>query len=63
VTVAIRVRLLLPTASRWRDGPFGPARWSRSSNPAVEGRATEAAVRAVAQALGPSRDGRVRPAN
>ena len=54
VTVAIRVR---PGASRTAvggryDGPFGPALVVAVQAPAVEGRATEAAVRAVAQALG-----------
>src|SRR6185369_13269764 len=54
VTVAIRVR---PGASRTAvggryDGPFGPALVVAVQAPAVEGRATEAAVRAVARALG-----------
>ena len=54
VTVAIRVR---PGSSRTAvggryDGPFGPALVVAVQAPAVEGRATEAAVRAVAQALG-----------
>ena len=54
VTVAIRVR---PGSSRTAvggcyDGPFGPALVVAVQAPALEGRATEAAVRAVAQALG-----------
>jgi uncharacterized protein YggU (UPF0235/DUF167 family) len=53
VTVAIRVR---PGSSRTAvggryDGPFGPALVVAVQAPAVEGRATEAAIRAVAQAL------------
>ncbi len=52
--VAIRVK---PGASRpavrgQHDGPYGPALVVAVSEPAVDGRATEAAVRAVARALG-----------
>lgn len=58
VTVAVRVK---PGASRQRvggsyDGPFGPALIIAVTPPAVSGRATEAARRALAEALG------VRPA-
>jgi uncharacterized protein YggU (UPF0235/DUF167 family) len=54
VTLAIRVR---PGSSRTAvggryDGPFGPALVVAVQAPAVDGRATEAAVRAVARALG-----------
>ena len=53
MTVAIRVR---PGSSRTvvggrYDGPFGPALIVAVQAPAVEGRATAAAVRAVAEAL------------
>jgi uncharacterized protein len=55
--VAIRVR---PGSSRTAvggryDGPYGPALVVAVQAPAVDGRATEAAVRAVAEAL------RIRP--
>ncbi|MDG4832134.1 DUF167 domain-containing protein [Solwaraspora sp. WMMD1047] len=58
VTVAVRVR---PGASRTRvggryDGPLGPALVISVNAPPVDGRATEAARRALADAL------RVRPA-
>lgn len=58
VTVAVRVK---PGASRTRvggryEGPAGPALVIAVSAPAVDGRATEAARRALAEALG------VRPA-
>ncbi|MEV1330152.1 DUF167 domain-containing protein [Micromonospora costi] len=58
LTVAVRVK---PGASRPRvggrfDGPHGPALVVAVSAPAVDGRATEAARRALAGALG------VRPA-
>lgn len=58
-TVAVRVR---PGASRNRvggryEGPFGPALVVAVHAPAVDGRATEAARRALAEALG------VRPAH
>ncbi|MBX7264678.1 DUF167 domain-containing protein [Micromonospora sp. Llam7] len=58
LTVAVRVK---PGASRARvggrfDGPHGPALVIAVSPPAVDGRATEAARRALAAALG------VRPA-
>lgn len=58
VTVAVRVK---PGASRSRvggsyPGPYGPALVVAVSAPAVDGRATEAARRALADALG------VRPA-
>mgnify|MGYP002624476182 CR=1 FL=1 len=58
VTVAVRVK---PGAGRTRvggryDGPLGPALVVAVNAPAVAGRATEAARRAVADALG------VRPA-
>ena len=54
MTVAIRVR---PGSSRTAvggryDGPFGPALVVAVQARAIEGRATEAAVRAVAEALG-----------
>jgi uncharacterized protein YggU (UPF0235/DUF167 family) len=54
VTLAIRVR---PGSSRTAvggryDGPYGPALVVAVQAPAVDGRATEAAVRAVADALG-----------
>jgi uncharacterized protein len=54
MTLAIRVR---PGSSRAAvggryDGPYGPALVVAVQAPAVDGRATEAAVRAVAQALG-----------
>ena len=54
MTLAIRVR---PGSSRTAvggryDGPYGPALVVAVQAPAVDGRATEAAVRAVAQALG-----------
>lgn len=57
-TVPVRVK---PGASRTAvggryDGPFGPAVVVAVAAPAVDGRATEAARRALAQALG------VRPA-
>jgi uncharacterized protein YggU (UPF0235/DUF167 family) len=53
-TVAVRVR---PGASRARvggryDGPWGPAVVVAVAAPAVDGRATEAARRALAEALG-----------
>jgi uncharacterized protein YggU (UPF0235/DUF167 family) len=53
MTLAIRVR---PGSSRTAvggryDGPFGPALVVAVQAPAIEGRATEAAVRAVAEAL------------
>jgi uncharacterized protein YggU (UPF0235/DUF167 family) len=52
--VAVRVR---PGASRERvggryDGPFGPALVVAVTAPPVDGRATEAVLRAVAAALG-----------
>ena len=58
LTVAVRVK---PAASRARvggrfDGPHGPALVIAVNAPAVDGRATEAARRALADALG------VRPA-
>ncbi|MEU7801239.1 DUF167 domain-containing protein [Micromonospora arborensis] len=58
LTVAVRVK---PGASRDRvggcfDGPHGPALVIAVHDPAVDGRATEAARRALAAALG------VRPA-
>jgi hypothetical protein len=58
LTVAVRVR---PGASRTKvggryDGPWGPALVVAVHAPAVDGRATEAARRALAEALG------VRPA-
>jgi uncharacterized protein YggU (UPF0235/DUF167 family) len=54
IVIAIRVR---PASSRTRvggryDGPLGPALTVAVTEPAVDGRATEAAVRAVAKALG-----------
>jgi uncharacterized protein YggU (UPF0235/DUF167 family) len=54
VTVAVRVR---PGASRTKvggryDGPWGPALVVAVHAPAVDGRATEAARRALAEALG-----------
>src|SRR5258706_9414224 len=54
VRVAVRVK---PGASRTAvggryDGPYGPAIVVSVNAPAVDGRATEAAVRAVAKALG-----------
>jgi uncharacterized protein YggU (UPF0235/DUF167 family) len=54
VTVAVRVK---PGSSRSRvggchDGAFGPALIVAVNAPAVEGRATEAARRALAGALG-----------
>lgn len=57
-TVAVRVK---PGASRARvggrfDGPYGPALVITVNQPAVDGRATEAARRALAEAL------RLRPA-
>jgi uncharacterized protein YggU (UPF0235/DUF167 family) len=54
ITIAIRVR---PGASGTRvggryEGALGPALTVAVSEPAVDGRATDAAVRAVAKALG-----------
>ncbi|MCT2279200.1 DUF167 domain-containing protein [Micromonospora chalcea] len=54
LTVAVRVK---PGASRTRvggryDGPLGPALVVAVHAPAVDGRATEAARRALADALG-----------
>ena len=54
VTIAVRVRT---GASRTQvggrhDGPFGPALVVAVNAPAVDGRATDAAVRATAEALG-----------
>ena len=54
ITIPIRVR---PGASGTRvggryDGPYGPALTVAVTEPAVEGRATAAALRAVAKALG-----------
>jgi hypothetical protein len=54
VTVAVRVK---PGSSRARvggrfDGPHGPALVVAVNAPAVDGRATEAARRALAEALG-----------
>ena len=54
VTIAVRVK---PGASRTRisghhDGPHGPALVIAVTAPAVGGRATEAARRALAEALG-----------
>jgi hypothetical protein len=54
LTVAVRVR---PGASRTRvggcrPGPYGPAVLVEVTAPAVDGRATEAARRALARALG-----------
>ena len=54
VTVAVRVK---PGAARPRvggrhDGPYGPALVVAVGAPAVEGRATEAVRRAVADAVG-----------
>ena len=54
VTIAVRVR---PGASRTRvggshPGPYGPALVVAVTAPAVDGRATEAARRALAKALG-----------
>lgn len=53
MTVAVRVK---PGASRTRvggrhDGPHGPALIAAVQAPAVDGRATEAARRALAEAL------------
>jgi len=53
-TIAIRVK---PGASRAKvggrhDGPYGPALVVAVNAPPVDGRATEAAVRSVAKALG-----------
>jgi uncharacterized protein len=53
-TVAVRVK---PGAARPRvggrhDGPYGPALVVAVNAPAVDGRATDAALRAVAAALG-----------
>lgn len=53
VTVAVRVK---PGSSRTRvggryDGPYGPALVIAVHQPAVDGRATEAARRALAEAL------------
>ncbi|MBE1492346.1 DUF167 domain-containing protein [Plantactinospora soyae] len=54
VTVAVRVK---PGSSRARvggrfDGPYGPALVIAVHQPAVDGRATEAARRALAETLG-----------
>jgi len=54
VAIAVRVK---PGAARARvggchPGPYGPALVVSVTAPAVDGRATEAALRAVAQALG-----------
>jgi uncharacterized protein len=54
ITIAVRVR---PGASGTRvggryDGPYGPALTVAVPEPAVDGRATAAALRAVAKALG-----------
>ncbi|MBO4206966.1 DUF167 family protein [Micromonospora echinofusca] len=54
LTVAVRVR---PGSSRTRvggcfDGPYGPAVVVAVNAPPVDGRATEAARRALAEALG-----------
>jgi uncharacterized protein YggU (UPF0235/DUF167 family) len=54
VTVAVRVK---PGSSRTRvggcyAGPYGPAVVVAVNAPAVDGRATEAALRALADALG-----------
>jgi uncharacterized protein len=54
ITIPIRVR---PGASGTRvggryHGPYGPALTVAVTEPAVEGRATEAALRAIAKALG-----------
>jgi uncharacterized protein YggU (UPF0235/DUF167 family) len=54
VTIAIRVK---PGASRTRvggayHGPYGPALVIAVSAPPVDGRATEAALRALARAIG-----------
>jgi uncharacterized protein YggU (UPF0235/DUF167 family) len=59
IRIPVRVK---PAASRagvggCHDGPFGPALVVAVNAPAVDGRATDAAVRAVARALG------VRPAD
>jgi uncharacterized protein len=54
VTIAVRVK---PGASRSgvggrHDGPYGPALVVAVTEPAVDGRATEAVLRAAAAALG-----------
>jgi uncharacterized protein YggU (UPF0235/DUF167 family) len=54
IVIAIRVR---PASSGTRvggryHGPYGPALTVAVNEPAVDGRATEAAIRAVAKALG-----------
>jgi uncharacterized protein YggU (UPF0235/DUF167 family) len=54
LVIAVRVK---PGASRSRvggryDGPYGPALVVAVNAPPVDGRATEAAIRAVAAALG-----------
>jgi uncharacterized protein YggU (UPF0235/DUF167 family) len=55
-TIAIPVRVK-PGAARTKvggryDGPYGPALVVAVQAPPVDGRATEAAIRAVAEALG-----------